>query len=245
MYLLYTNDSILAGLDQSKIDPIIRELKDAVLNITEERDLQDFLGVNIEQQDDGSVLLTQPHLIDSILQDLRMDSSTKTKSTPALSSHILFRHTDSDSFDRSFDYRSVMSKLNYLERASRTDISYRTHQRARFSADPKVEHGKAVRWLGRYLAGTRNKGLILRPEDIKDLEIFVDANFAGNWDRPTQRMIAARLGPGTATLSTTGCPIIWKSQLQTEIALSSTESEYNGLSYALREVIPIMELLKK
>ena len=36
-----------------------------------------------------------------------------------------------------------------------------------------------------------------------------------------------------------------KSQLQTEIALSSTESEYTGLSYALREAIPLMELLKE
>ena len=40
-------------------------------------------------------------------------------------------------------------------------------------------------------------------------------------------------------------PIIWKSQLQTEIALSSTESEYTGLSYALREAIPIMNLLNE
>ena len=29
-----------------------------------------------------------------------------------------------------------------------------------------------------------------------------------------------------------------------EIALSTTEAEYTGLSYALREVIPLMELLK-
>ena len=36
-----------------------------------------------------------------------------------------------------------------------------------------------------------------------------------------------------------------KSQLQTEIALSSTESEYTGLSYALQEAIPLMELLKE
>ena len=39
--------------------------------------------------------------------------------------------------------------------------------------------------------------------------------------------------------------MIWKSQLQTEVALSSTESEYTGLSYALRDTIPIMELLKE
>ena len=42
-----------------------------------------------------------------------------------------------------------------------------------------------------------------------------------------------------------GCPLIWTSQLQTEIAPSSTESEYTGLSYALREAIPIMTLLEE
>ena len=41
------------------------------------------------------------------------------------------------------------------------------------------------------------------------------------------------------------CPIIQKSQLQHEIALSSTESEYTGLLYALREAIPIMNLLNE
>ena len=42
-----------------------------------------------------------------------------------------------------------------------------------------------------------------------------------------------------------GCPILWKSQLQGKIALSSTESEYIGLSYALREVIPLMQMLQE
>ena len=36
-----------------------------------------------------------------------------------------------------------------------------------------------------------------------------------------------------------------KSQIQTEVALSTTEAEYTGLSYALREAIPLMELLKE
>jgi enolase len=36
-----------------------------------------------------------------------------------------------------------------------------------------------------------------------------------------------------------GCPLIWKPQLQQEIALSSTESEYyNGLSYVLHSSGP-------
>jgi hypothetical protein len=41
------------------------------------------------------------------------------------------------------------------------------------------------------------------------------------------------------------CPILWKSQLQNKIALLATESEYTGLSYALRDAIPIMKLMKE
>jgi hypothetical protein len=40
-------------------------------------------------------------------------------------------------------------------------------------------------------------------------------------------------------------PIIWALRLQTEIAMSSTESEYIALSQSLREVLPMMELAKE
>ena len=42
-----------------------------------------------------------------------------------------------------------------------------------------------------------------------------------------------------------GCPVHWCSKLQTEIALSTTEAEYIALSQSLREVIPLIELLKE
>ena len=108
-----------------------------------------------------------------------------------------------------------------------------------------MEHGKAIRWLARYLKGTKDKGTILRPNKEKGLEVYVDADFAGNWD-PDEHG-----DPDTARsrhgyfITFAGCPIVWKSQLQTEIALSSTESEYTGLSYALREAIPIMNLFQE
>ena len=38
-------------------------------------------------------------------------------------------------------------------------------------------------------------------------------------------------------------PIIWYSKLQTEIALSTTESEYVALLQSLRDVIPLIGLL--
>lgn len=248
LYVLYTDDSLLAGPDPKEIEKVIDELQSkAKLSITVEGDLADFLGVNIDRRKDGTIHMSQPHLIDQILDDLRLsDSSAKARSTPAASSKLLTRHTASQSFDGSFNYRSVIGKLNYLEKATRSDISFAVHQCARFVSDPKKEHGDAVRWLGRYLKGTRDKGTIIRPVSDKDLEVYVDASFCGDWD-PTeaaQDRDTARSRHGYI-INYAGCPLLWKSQLQTEIAMSSTESEYTGLSYALRDAIPIMELLKE
>ena len=248
LYVLYTDDSLLAGPDKDEIEQVIRDLeKKAKLAITVEGDLADFLGVNIERQSNGTIHMTQPHLIDQILEDLRLNGDeVRPRSTPAASSKLLTRHRDSEAFDNSFNYRSVIGKLNYLEKATRSDISYAVHQCARFVSDPKREHGDAVRWLGRYLKGTRRMGTILKPLEGKDLEVFVDASFCGDWD-PKEAAIdrdTARSRHGYVIMYA-GCPLLWKSQLQTEIALSTTESEYTGLSYALRDAIPIIELLKE
>lgn len=247
IYVLYTDDSILAGPDEQEVNNVIDQIRRAKLDITIEGDLTDFLGVNIDRKEDGSIHLTQPQLIDQILKDVGMqDSRVKSKDIPASSSRLLSRHSNSEGFGNSFHYRSVIGRLNYLEKASRSDIAYITHQCARFSADPKVEHGEAIRWIARYLKGTRDKGTILRPDITRGLEVHVDADFSGNWD-----VREAKNDPDTARsrhgfiISYAGCPIVWKSQLQGEITLSSTESEYTGLSYALREAIPIMELLKE
>ena len=216
------------------------------MNITVEGDLEDFLGINIQKKIDGTIELTQPHLIDSIIEDLKLnDDLVKTKDTPAASSKLLSRHSDSEPFDNSFNYKSVIGKLGYLDKGSRSNISYITHQCARFSINPKAEHGRALKWVGRYLKGTRNKGTIIKPDKSRGLEVHVDADFAGNWDpNKTQDRDTACSRHGYV-ISYMGCPILWKSQLQGEISLSSTESEYNGLSYALQDAIPIMELLKE
>ena len=246
MYVLYTDDSILAGPDEAEIQKIIEDIRGIGLNITEEGDIQDFLGINISKMEDGKIHLSQPHLIDQILKDLKMNvPNLKLKQTPCKSSAILKANAAGKPFDNSFHYRSIIGKLNYLEKGSRSDISYITHQCARYTEQPMDNHARAIRWLAKYLKGTRDKGFTMTPDITKGIEVFVDADFAGNWDRDNS------LHPDTARsrhgyiVKFLNCPIIWKSQLQTEIALSSSESEYTGLSYALKEVIPVMNLINE
>ena len=199
----------------------------------------------MERWSDGSMRMTQANLERQICSELGFNEKTKPRSTPAASSKILKRHKESESFDKSFNYRSIIGKINYLEKGSRLDLAYATHQASRFVEDPKVEHGEAVRWMGRYIHGTIGKGMILQKKNEEGLEVFVDADFAGNWDPlDTENRDTARSRHGYIIIYH-GMPIVWRSQLQTEIALSTTESEYTGLSYALREAIPIMNLLKE
>jgi len=245
VYVLYTDDSILAGPNNKDLQQAIEDIKNTGLNLTIEGTLEDFLGIRLDRSDDGNIHMHQPHLIQQILDDMHYGPSVKPKDIPMASSHILRRHQTSQPHDNSFNYRSIVGKLNYLEKGSRPDIAYAVHQCARFAAEPKQEHSKAIRWLGRYLAGTRTKGTILTPDNSKGLEVYVDADFAGNWDPDdTSKPDTARSRHGYV-ITYSNCPICWKSQMQTEIALSSCESEYNGLSYALREAIPIIELLKE
>ena len=237
---------ILAGLNKKLMDRVIQDIKDAKLNITVENDTHNFLGVNMDRCRDGSIALTQPHLINKVLKAMNKDQlNPKPKDTPPASSWILKKHQDSTDFDGSFNHRSVVGMLNYRDKRSRCDIACATHQAARFVDGPKREHREALHWLAWCLMGTCDEGMVHRPDFSEGLELFMDTDFAGNWGKTdTENRDTAQSRHGHI-IRYAGCPIVWKSQLLGEIALSSTESECTGLSHALWEVIPIMELPKE
>jgi hypothetical protein len=109
--------------------------------------------------------------------------------------------------------------------------------------NPKTSHTEAVHHVGKYLSGTKDQGLILDPQD-KSFECYVDADFCGTWDHDRAQDDRSTAVSRTGFLiKYAGCPIMWHSKLQTEIALSTTASEYVALSTALREVIPLMHML--
>ena len=144
MYALYIDDSILGAPTQMELKAAIDAIQEAKLQITLEGDLADFLGVKIEQKSTNEIIFTQPHLIDDILNDLGLKHAKEGKETPAASSRILMRNDDGVDHNKSFHYQSVIGKLNYLEKATRPDISFATHQCARFAAAPKKSHARAV-----------------------------------------------------------------------------------------------------
>ena len=137
IYILYTDDSIIAAPKKSQVEEVMKDIEDAGLKITREGNVQDFLGINIERKGKNKIKMSQPNLTRQILKALRLDEESKGKNIPAASSKVLTRHPSSEEFDGSFNYRSVICQLNYLEKGTRMDIAYQAHQCARYTENPK------------------------------------------------------------------------------------------------------------
>jgi hypothetical protein len=184
--LIYTDDGILIGPTAGNINDVIQILqapagKDKefrVFNITNEGGLCDYLGVKVEHLANGLIKLSQPHLIQQVLDDLGFNERTTSKPTPAASTVKLSRDLHGQSYEEKWSYRSVIGKLNFIEKSTRPDLAYAVHQRARFSNDPKASHANAVKRIGKYLILSKDQG-ILNPKD-HSFDCWVDVDFVGD-----------------------------------------------------------------
>ena len=243
IFIVYVDDGIFIGKDDNKISQILRQMQNSGLEIEDQGHPADYVGVNIKKSHDGTFNFTQRALIDTIIEECNVPG-IYTKPVPAKSSIILHAFESSPDFDLDFNYRSIVGKLNYLTQTTRPDIMFAVHQVAKYSSCPKQEHGEAILYIVRYLMRTRDMGLKFKPDRSKGFENYCDADFSGNW-----KQSIAEFDPSTAKSRSgwitfyAGCPIIWNSKLQTQVALSTTEAEYIALSQSLRDVIPIMQLL--
>ena len=181
--LIYMDNCILMGTMDVAIDEAVCALRSSKQNFTikDEGVVGDSLGVKIDHSDNGTVTLTQPQLIDLIIEDLNMKDNTKPRAVPACSSKLFHKDTDGESVEANFHYCSVIGKLNFLEKSTHPDILVSFHQCARIQDNLKKSHLQAMRTIGCYLIGTRDKGIIMRPDHTKSFECWVDADFAGNW----------------------------------------------------------------
>ena len=189
--------------------------------------------------------MKQTGLIKDLLQELGLDHP-QTKydkyTTPAI--EVLHADLDKPEFAEEWNYRTLIGKLNFLALNSRPDIAFAVHQCARFCSNPRQTHGAAVKRIGRYLKTTPDSGLIFDPRGDHSLHAYCDADFAGRWTKKTSATRSSTLNRTGFVILYSGCPILWHSKLQTEIALSTCEAEYIALSQCARVLIPLRRLLE-
>ena len=158
---VYIDDCIMASEEKEELYQVIKELADT-FEITDEGELDKYLGVKIERREDGSVKMYQPYLITQILKAIGFHEKTKEKNMPAIARKILHRDIEGEYLKTECEYARVIGQLNFREKSTRPDIACAVHQCARFTKDLRESHKKAILRRGRYLLKTRNEGIIYK-----------------------------------------------------------------------------------
>ena len=249
MVVVYVDDTIIAGPDPDAIERLIKDLgvpdseERETFALRDEGEVGDFLGIRIEKNAHRSFKLSQTGLIKKVLKASGMEDSNSSP-TPAAPTPLGI-DKDGDAFEESWEYPEIVGMLMFLATNSRPGIAYAVNQCARFTHCPRASHATAVKRILRYLNGTKDNGMILKPTGTAKIDCYVDADFAGLWKvEDDQDPISVKSRSGHL-ITFMGCPLHWSSKLQTQIALSTMESEYIALSHAMRELIGLRQLLKE
>jgi hypothetical protein len=247
--VVYVDDTIFASADDDFIQAEMRGLgikqegQVHEFKLRDEGEVGAFLGIQITKTGPCQFYLTQTGLVDKVLKTAGMEDC-RGQDTPA-STTSLGTDKDGAPFEEDWEYASVVGMLMYLSANSRPDITYAVHSVARFSHSPRASHAMAVKKILRYLKKTKDKGLTLEPKAEHTVDCYVDADFGGLFsveDSESPVSVKSRTG---YVIMYRGSPLLWASKLQTQIALSTMESEYIALSQSMRDLIPIREILKE
>jgi len=88
IFMVYVDDGIFLGIDDSKLTDGMRDIQNLGLSIEDQGHPADYVGLNIKKIKDGSCEFTQRALIDSIIEDVRLKDA-KVKPVPAKMSPCL------------------------------------------------------------------------------------------------------------------------------------------------------------
>jgi hypothetical protein len=239
--LTYVDDCLWFGRDGKALDALIDEMKGKMDLTVESKDVSNFLGIKFTRNGD-TIELKQTGLIDKIIEATGMQDCNP-KPTPA-DPKTLGKDPNGQPFNESWSYASVVGMLLYLSGNSRPDIAFAVNQAARFTHDPKESHAKGIKRIVRYLIGTKDRGLIFRPTNDWKVDCYTDADFVGLWgSEDPEDPIVSKSRTGYVILLA-GCPLLWRSCLQTETSVSTMMAEYVALSTAMRDLLPLKRLVK-
>jgi hypothetical protein len=171
---IYVDDIIFGSTNKSTCEEFSRIMIQK-FEMSMMGELKYFLGFQVKQLQEGT-FISQTKYIQDILTKFGMKDAKPIKTPMGTNGHL-----DLDTGGKSVDqkvYRSMIGSLLYLC-ASRLDIMLSVCMCARFQADPKEVHLRAVKRILRYLVQTPKFGLWYPKGSSFDLLGYSDADWAG------------------------------------------------------------------
>lgn len=221
--LVYVDDVLVTS---SSIEMIARTKSDLKtrFKMTDSGKCAFVLGIELVDNDDGSVTMCQRLYVDDVLKRFGMSDCKAVVSPTDISSRL---NPSNAAIKIDAPFREAVGALMHLMTATRPDIGFAVGYVSRFMENPQVEHWMAVKRILRYLKGTKSHGICFKPGDKMDFCGYSDADWAGDHaDRKSTSGYAFLL---------MGAPVSWGSKKQSSVSLSTSEAEYIALSLAIQE----------
>jgi hypothetical protein len=228
---IYVDDIIFGSTNKPTFEEFSRiMIQKFEMSMMEE--LKYFLGFQIKQLQDGT-FIRQTKYIQDILNKFGMKDAKPIKTPMGTNGRL-----DLDMGGKSVDqkvYWSMIGSLLYLC-ASRPDIMLSVCMCARFQADPKEVHLRAVKRIMRYLVYTAKLGLWYPKGSTFDLIGYSDADWAGcKIDRKSTSGTCQFLGRSLMS---------WASKKQNSVALSTAEAEYIAVGHCCAQLLWMRQTLR-
>ena len=227
--VIYVDDMLLASSSMKEI----KSLKSKLSKRFEMKDLgpaKQILGMKIVRKD-GNLRLNQRRYLEKVLNRFNCCSSKRRTDLPLGADFKLSKLQSpktvvEQDVMKNVPYASLVGSLMYAMICTRPDLSHAVGAVSRYMANPGKEHWRAVKWILKYVQNSLDVELCFSGKST-DLMGFSDADLGGDLDssRSTSGYVFC-LG-GTA--------ISWRSKLQGQVALSTTEAEYVAISEAVKE----------
>lgn len=197
-----------------------------------------FLNLRIRRDRHAkTITLSQSHYTDKILRSFRI-SYSKPVRTPLPLAHLP-ESPSTGSEEIQLRYQRLIGSLMYAMVCTRPDISFSVNALSRHNSNPSLEHWIAAKRVLRYLNGTKDLALQrgTKHGNSFDLKLgrYSDSAWASN--RDDRRSTLGLL------FHLNGSTIVWQSKKQTNVALSTVESEYMTISQAVKEALWLRTIL--
>ncbi|KAG8500188.1 hypothetical protein CXB51_004156 [Gossypium anomalum] len=215
--LVYVDDIIITSNEPGSIDDFVQQLH-SKFSLKDMGDLHYFLGVEVTRMPTGSLHLCQRKYIRDVLDRSGL-ANTKNVNTPMISSSILSKN-DGDFLSDPTDYRSLAGALQYIV-LTPPDIAYTVNWVCQFMHAPTTGNLIALKRILRYLRGTIDYGLILRPSDPLSLVGYADANWGLDFD--DRRSTIGYSEAEYRSLAAAASDVTWLLSLLQELHLCSAD----------------------
>ena len=233
---LHVDDLMITSVNELLIDEVLDILKrkyskeDSPLTV-KEGNIHNYLGMTFDFSVKGKVAITMNKYITDLLLFTEVKGSVTTPATDHL---YVIDESPILSAEHAEYFHSVVAKLLYLAKRVRPDLLTAVGFLAKRVKEPTQQDYIKLERVLKYLNGTPDLGLVLKPNDDLSVLSFIDASYAVHSDMKSQTGVAITFGEGV-TLA--------KSTTQQLNAKSSTESELIALTDASGHVIWVRDYL--